>query len=257
MRALTYYDPSVAFEDYFWRDIELKDKIILDAGTGFGVTTAEIAKRIQKEAQSTIVSIDINTEALQQARSLLKMQNLLELVAFIRADLSSLPIKEETIDLVVSTRTLACIESFPCRVIRAIAEFYRALKTGGRIVMSDEYPTLSPSSDEEEVAVVRWQLVKAISHLIGRPHASEIFPEDLEFVVRLAGFRRCRWAVFKGEKISDRRINYFIKTSTEMCAKIIDPQLKHAFSMSIQKVKNLFKEKGGVFPRSYIFHAWK
>jgi len=34
----------LSFEDYFWDNIDLNNKAILDAGTGFGVTTLEIAK---------------------------------------------------------------------------------------------------------------------------------------------------------------------------------------------------------------------
>jgi ubiquinone/menaquinone biosynthesis C-methylase UbiE len=254
---------SLSFEDFFWKDTGLRDKTILDAGTGFGITTADIAKRIRcQKANSTIVSIDIDPEAFRAAKRFLKTRSLLEssllkLVTFIRADLSHLPIKKDAIDLVISTRTLADIESFPYRVIRAMAEFYRALKKGGKVVMSDEYPVLLPSSADEEAAVARWQLVKAISHLVGRPHAHEIFPKDLKFVLELVGFQKCEWKAFKGEKITARRINHFVTRSTEICDRIANPNLKQAFMTAIQDVKKLYKEKRGVFPPRYIIHATK
>lgn len=253
-----------SFEEFFWKNVDLKDKIILDAGTGFGITTSEIANRIHcQKAKSMIISIDIDPEAFKQARETLRTNTLFawtrlsRFVAFVRADLSRLPIKEEIVDLVVSTRTLADIESFSCRVIRSLVEFYRVLKREGKVVASDECPVLSPSEGEEKVAVLRWQLAKAISHMIGRPHANEIFPEDLEYVMRLVGFRRCEWAVFKGEKIPERRINYFVTQSTGMCTKIANEHLKQAFIIAIQEVRKLFKEKGGVFPPRYIIHSTK
>ena len=254
---------SSFFEEFFWKGTDLKNKIILDAGTGFGVTTSKIAKRIvRQKANSTIISVDVDSEALKLARkqlggNILKPHGLLKTAAFVRADLSHLPIKGEKIDLVVSTRTLSDVESFPCRVIRTVTEFYRVLKSGSKVVMSDEYPVLIPTSPEEEVAVVRWQLAKAISHLIGRPHANEIFPEDLEFVLRLVGFSECEWAVFKGENIPERRISYFVTKSTEMCNKILNPHLKQALMMAIHGVKELFKKKGGVFPPRFIIRATK
>jgi ubiquinone/menaquinone biosynthesis C-methylase UbiE len=254
---------SLSFEDFFWKDTDLRDKIILDAGTGFGITTTDIATRIRcQKADSTIVSIDIDPEAFRIAKRFLRTgslfrSTLLKLIAFIRADLSHLPIRGRAIDLVVSTRTLADIESFPCHAIRAMAEFCRVLKRGGKVVMSDEYPVLLPSGAEEEVAVMRWRLVKAISHLVGRPHAHEIFPEDLEFILELVGFRKCEWAVFKGEKIPRRRVNHFVTRSTEICDKIANANLKQAFMTAIQDVKKLFKEKGGVFSPRYIIHATK
>lgn len=253
---------SLSFEDFFWKDIDLRNKIILDAGTGLGITTTDIAKRIRRQkADSTIVSIDTDPEAFRVAKRFLRYgsflrSSLLKLVTFIKADLSHLPIKEGAIDLVISTRTLADIESFPCRAIRAMAEFHRVLKRGGKVVMSDECPVLL-SSSAEEVAVIRWQLVKAISHFVGRPHAHEIFPEDLQFALELVGFQKCEWKIFKGEKISERRINHFVTRSTEICDKIANPNLKQAFMTAIQDVKKLYKEKGGVFPPRYIIHAMK
>lgn len=261
--SMTQRHASLSFEDFFWKDTDLRDKVILDAGTGFGITTTDIAKRIRRhKTNSTIVSIDIAPEAFKAAKKYLRIRSflgssLLKLVAFIRADLSHLPIKEDAIDLVISTRTLADIESFPYRAIRAMAEFYRTLKRGGKVVMSDEYPVLLPSSAEDEVAVTRWQLVKAISHLVGRPHAHEIFPEDLEFVLELVGFQKCEWAIFKGEKIPERRINHFVTRSTEICDKIANSNLKQAFMIAIQDVKRRYKEKGGVFPPRYIIRATK
>jgi len=261
---LTQADSSVSFKEYFWQNIDLKNKVILDAGSGFGLTTSEIAERIMRQkANSAIISVDIDAEAFEDARkqlrrhSLLKLHDLLKLVIFIRADLSHIPIKEEAIDLVISTRTLADIESFSCRVTHALTEFYRILKKGGKAVVSDEYPVSAPSSGEEEVAVLRWQLAKAISHLIGRRHANEILPEDLAFVMRFVGFCECEWAVFKGEKIPKRRIKYFAARSTEMCNKIANPHLKQAFVGAISEVEKLYREKGGVFPPRYILRATK
>jgi ubiquinone/menaquinone biosynthesis C-methylase UbiE len=255
---------TLSFEEFFWKDTDLRNKTVLDAGTGFGVTTLEIAKRIQRQkANSMIISVDIDPKAFKHARSqlrshgLLKSHSLLKLVAFIRADLSHMPIKEETVDLVISTRALSDVESSPFHAIRAVAEFYRVLKGAGKVVIGDECPVLIPSTAKEEVAVLRWQLAKAISHLIGRPHASEIFPEDLEFVARLVGFCECEWAVFEGENIPERRIDYFVTKSTEMCNELADPNLKQAFIMAIQEVKKLFKKKGGTFPPTYIMHATK
>lgn len=264
MKNMTQKHAHHSFEEFFWKDIDLKSKVILDAGTGFGITTTEIAKRVRRQkSDSIMLSIDIDPQAFSLARRFLRTQNLLRkhsllgIIAFICADLSHLPIKGEAIDIIVCTRTLADVENFPCRVIRAIDEFYKALKKGGKIVMSDEYPILSPSSDEEKVAVMRWQLVKALSHLIGRPHAHEIFPEDLEFVMRLVGFRECKWGIFKGEEIPKRRINHFVEKSTEMCTRIANPRLKQSFITAIQEVKKLFKEKGGIFLPRYIFYAVK
>jgi len=252
-------ETSLSFEEYFWQDIELDGKSILDAGTGFGLTTSEIAARIhQQKYKSKVTSVDIDPKAFEDAQRLLRAQGLRNYVTFVKADLSNMPeIKPETMDLIISTRTLADINSTPCRLTRAITEFHRVMKPHGHVVLSDECPFPTVSTNEIEIAVSRWQLVKSISHLIGKQHANEIQPEDLEFTMNLIGFKDCRWAVFKGEKIPKQRINYFVKHTTELTEKIPDIKLKTAFFERINQVEAMFARQGGIFPPRYILHAKK
>jgi len=252
-------ETSLPFEAYFWQDIELDGKTMLDAGTGFGLTTSEIAKRIhQQDYRSKVISVDIDPKAFEDAQKLLRSQGLLGYVTFIKADLSNMPeIKSETIDLIISTRTLADINSTPCHLTRAITEFHRVMKPHGQAILSDECPLLIAPTKEEEVAVARWQLVKSISHLTGRQHANEIQPEDLEFTMKLTGFKNCQWAVFKGEKISKQRINHFATRTTELTENIPDIKLKTAFQERINQIKTMFDKQGGVLPPRYILHAKK
>lgn len=250
---------SLSFEDYLGQGVDLDSGVILDAGTGFGVTTFEIARRISlKKSKARIISVDIDPQAFKLARKRLQPHRFLELVTFVKVDLSNMPqIATESVDLVVSTRTISDINSYPCRLTRAIAEFYRVLKAGGRIILSDELPTWKASSKEEEVAVTRWQIAKAISHLIGRPHANEVEPDDLEFVLSLAGFQECKWAVFEGEKIPQRRINYFVDKASKLTWQIDSKSLKKAFLDAIKAVEKAFEEKDGTFPPRYITRAKK
>jgi len=252
-------ETRLSFEEYFWKDIDLSGKIVLDAGTGFGITTLEIAKRISmQKRKGRIISIDIDPKCFELAEKLLEENGLIDLVTFIKADLSNMPqIESESIDVIISTRTISDINRFPCRLMRAISEFHRVLKKGGQIVLSDECPRFKPLSEEEEVAVLRWQLAKAISHLIGRPHGNEVEPEDLEFMMKIVGFRKCEWAIFKGERISKRRIEHFVTKSSEMIKKITYTGLRQAFLEAVEDVKKVFQEKGGVFPPRYVIHAVK
>lgn len=250
---------SLSFEEYFWKDVDLNGRVVLDAGTGFGVTTLEIAKRMSvQRKRGRIISVDIDPECFKLARKLLKQYGLQDLVTFVKADLSNMPeIKTESIDIVVSTRTVSDINRFPCRLLKVISEFYRVLRSGGRIVLSDECPRLVPVSKEEEVAVSRWNLAKAISHIIGKPHSHEVEPKDLEFMMELVGFGECEWAIFEGEEISERRIEHFANRAKEMASEIEDTKLKDALFNAIENIRKAFQKKGGVFPTKYIIHAIK
>jgi hypothetical protein len=123
--------------------------------------------------------------------------------------------------------------------------------------VSDECPLPVSSNQGEEVAVKRWQLIKAVSHLTGRSHSNEIEPEDLEFSMHLVGFQECRWASFKGDKISQQRIDHFVRSATELVNRIKDSRLKNAFLEEITKIQEMFEKQGGIFPSRYILHAQK
>jgi len=252
-------DTSSSFEEYFWRDIDVNGKVVLDAGTGFGYTTLEIAKRLStSELKGKIVSVDIDSESFKSARKLLENAGLQNLVTFVKADLSSMPeIGNAQIDVVISTATICAINSYADRVTKALSEFYRVLKEGGQIVLSDECPLPKARFAEEKVAVMRWQLIKAISDLLGDRHINEVEPEDLEFIARLVGFGECRYTIFKGEAITERRMNHFTKKATEMIAKMNDSNLRNAFSDYAKKVVETFKREEGIFVPRYIFHARK
>lgn len=251
-------DALLSFEEYFWQSVDLDRKVILDAGTGFGITTSEIARRIYlQKLKSSIISVDIDPQSFKLARKRLLEKSLLDLITFVKADLSHMPIQTESMDIIISTRTISDINSSPCRLIRAIAEFYRILKKGGQIILSDECPLPKAVHEEEKVAVMRWQLIKAISHLIGRQHSNEVEPGDLEFMMKLVGFQECKWAIFKGEQISQKRIKYFVQTATEMAARIDDSNLKNALLEGIENVRKIFNKEGGIFPSRYILHATK
>lgn len=75
-----------------------------------------------------------------------------DLVTFVEADLSQMPqIKDDQVDIIVSTETICAINSFPCRVTRALSEFYRVLKEGGQIVLSDECPLPKPDLQKRKL----------------------------------------------------------------------------------------------------------
>jgi len=252
-------DTSLSAEEYFWKNLDLNGKVVLDAGTGYGYTTLEIAKKLAaSKRKGKIVSVDMDSESFELAEKLLSDNGLQHLVTFVRADLSCMPeIRDAQVDIVISTSTICAINSNPCRVAKALSEFYRVLKDRGQIVLGDECPLPKARSLEERVAVLRWQLVKAISDISGERHYNEVEPNDLEFIANLVGFRECRYAIFKGEAITEHRMNHFLTKTSEMTARIDDLRLRNAFLENAKTVVEIFRREGGVFAPRYIFHARK
>lgn len=91
---------------------------VLDAGCGTGLITRQL--------YGSVIGLDINTWNLQQAKKHAAGAN------FILGDIENLPVKINKLDLVVCTETLEHLE----QPEKAIAEFLRVLKPGGRLIGS-------------------------------------------------------------------------------------------------------------------------
>jgi len=128
---------------------------------------------------------------------------LAEFVEFVKADLTDMPqIRSESVDLIVCHATICAVNDRPLKAVKALAEFYRTLKEGGWLVISDEYPLPKASKPEEEVQVKRWQTYKAIAELVDGEHYTEIYPEELEFAVKLVGFKDIELRRFESGPLS-------------------------------------------------------
>ena len=129
--------------DYLLEGIDFSDITVLDAATGAGNTTLKLARKMaEADGKGKIISVDINpatSPTFQDVKE--KLGELERFVEFVQADLTCMPqIKSESFDLVVCTATLCALNDRPLKALRGLKEFYRVLKKGGRLVISEEYP---------------------------------------------------------------------------------------------------------------------
>jgi len=101
---------------------------ILDVGSGPGFLAAEIADAVGKSG--SVCGVDISEPLLEIARSKYENQKGLE---FRHGDATRLPCQDEEFDAVVSTQVLEYVPD----VDSALAEFYRVVRTGGRVALLD------------------------------------------------------------------------------------------------------------------------
>ena len=109
---------------------------ILDVGCGPGDDTRTIAERVQPGGE--VVGVDNDDEMIEPAR--LRSLEGNELVSFVLADTYALPFENTSFDGCRADRLLQHLDEPD----RAVAEFYRVLKPGGRCVVSDiDFGTLT------------------------------------------------------------------------------------------------------------------
>lgn len=251
-------ETTLSFEEYFWQDVDLDGKVVLDAETGFGLTTSEVAGRLsQQKHKGRIISLDIDSEAFEDARKLLLTQGLLDLVTFVKTDLSNMPeIASNSIDIVISTRTIADINSFPCRLTRALVEFQsseakRSSHSKRRISTSNSFKSTRRSCCSEVAACK--------SHI--PPNSKTTRQRNRTRRPRIHNearrIPRMQMGSFQRRIKPQRRMSHFVERATEMIEKIKDSKLKNAFREQIKNIRTMFTEQGGTFLPRYILHAKK
>jgi ubiquinone/menaquinone biosynthesis C-methylase UbiE len=148
---------------------------ILDVGCGPGFYCAELLEEVGP--QGSIVGLDSSPHMLElAARRCEGLGN----VEFKQADATSLPVEDHSVDRAICVQVLEYVPD----AAAALAEFHRALRPGGRVVIWDiDWATVSwHSADPTRMARVleAWD-----EHLVHRSLPSTLAP-----VMRSAGFER-------------------------------------------------------------------
>ncbi|MFB0523524.1 MAG: class I SAM-dependent methyltransferase [Candidatus Bathyarchaeia archaeon] len=243
--------------DYLLEGIDFSDITVLDAATGAGNTTLKLARRMAEAGgKGKIISVDIDPETFQVVKQ--KLGELARFVEFVEADLTCMPqIESESFDLVVCTATLCALNDKPLKALRGLTEFYRVLKKGGRLIISEEYPLPKATKPEEEVQVMRWQMYKSVAELVDAEHWTEIHPEELEFAASLAGFKDIEWRRFEGGPLRKVTMDEWKEVMPPLVNKIEDEETREAFLSLITKIYKKFEEQGGSSPPGYIMKMIK
>lgn len=127
-----------------------KGEVILDLGSGAGFDCFLAAQETGKTGK--VIGIDITPEMVIQAKKNAKKGNYKN-VEFKVGDIENLPIKDNTIDLIISN----CVINLSNEKENVFKEAYRVCKRGGRIMISDlillkELPEYVLSSVEGHIA---------------------------------------------------------------------------------------------------------
>lgn len=134
--ANTYYDAAVLQHEVGKRMLEsleyirLDAKTILDAGCGTGETIKPLQKKYKP---ARLIALDISENMLQQSR---KQAGIWNRPDYICADISNLPIADNTIDLLFSNVAIQWCNDLSV----TFAEFYRVLAPGGLLMFSSFGP---------------------------------------------------------------------------------------------------------------------
>lgn len=154
--------------------------IALDVGSGPGNVTASLARAAGPDGLA--LGVDISEPMLERAvRNEAGPQ-----VGFIKADAQRLPLRDDTVDAVVSTAVLQLVPD----PTAALAEMARVLRPGGRLAI------MVPTAGR---AARLWQLLPNVgAHAFGDDEIGDILEENGFSSVRVRNFGALQWV--RGKK---------------------------------------------------------
>ena len=104
--------------------------VVLDLGSGAGIDCFLAAQRVGPEGR--VIGVDMTPEMIERARQSADAGGFGN-VEFRLGEIEALPLADESVDVVISN----CVLNLSPTKERALAEAYRVLRPGGRIVVSD------------------------------------------------------------------------------------------------------------------------
>ncbi len=179
MRGLTYFDFLAKFgiggahpggilltQNILSEENITKNSTILDAGCGTGQTAAYLSQQYKAH----VFGLEINPIMLEKAKS--RFQKLRLPIQLIQGSIENIPFNDQTFDFILSESVLAFVNK-----PKALKEFYRVLKTGGRF-LANEMTINKRLTPQEEAEIMNFYSVDSL-----------LLSEDWDRILQDAGFQ--------------------------------------------------------------------
>ena len=126
------------------------NSFILDAGCGTGQTAAYL----YQQYKAKVFGLEINPIMVEKAKS--RFQSLELPIQLIQGSIEEIPFEDDSFDFILSESVLAFVNK-----PKALKEFYRVLKKGGRLI-ANEMTINSKLSQQEESEIKKFYAIDSL-----------------------------------------------------------------------------------------------
>ncbi len=212
--------------------------VILDAATGAGETTLQIAEAMNG---GKLITVDSDLASWNAwAKPSLEKAGLLDRVEFLEADMRDLPLEAESVDLIVSDATLSALGIF---TVEAIQEFRRVLRPTGRLALRGLIPEKETETDSRNISALSWRLMKAAAHLAGEEHYDELPTDWVRARLKEAGFEIISFRVNPSRPAASKT-SYEEWRGMDIASAIVDQELQRAFRDAQRRLVERARKEG-------------
>ncbi len=106
-------------------------EVVLDVGSGGGIDTILAAKRVGPTGRA--IGLDIVEVMIDRANTNAAEAGVGDWTEFLHGEMEQIPLPDTSVDVVISNGVL----NLSARKTRALAEIFRVVRRGGRIVLAD------------------------------------------------------------------------------------------------------------------------
>jgi 8-oxo-dGTP pyrophosphatase MutT (NUDIX family)/phospholipid N-methyltransferase len=237
-------------------DLDLSGKTVLETGSGRGAASRSLAALLSRHPGSHLVVTDISDASFDRLRQELAGYPItLEFIQTPAEQLQGIP--DGSVDVVVCSYTLCAIETQPGRAARALERFCQVLKTGGLLLVEEEFPLEKAANPHQDLWAEKWRLLRAAQQASGQPPYRELDPHDLSSLCRLLGFEQVCWQASTARLLPEEFLPFFQERFTRLAPSLPLDSLQAGFSEWAARLHARAMQLGGMEIPYYRLSARK
>lgn len=195
---------------------------VLDLGSGAGIDCFLAARKVGPKGR--VIGVDMTPEMLDRARDNARKSGLAN-VEFRLGEIENLPVADNAVDVIISN----CVINLSTDKPRVFREAFRALKPGGRVMVSDlvllrPLPATIRESVEAYVACIAGAMVK----------------DDYLGAIRAAGFTGVKIVAekpFPAELVLEDSLASGVAKTLKLSRKALEEHISSVLSLSVTASK--------------------